>query len=68
ENDYQQNDKVNAQLSKILANHTYRVVDVNSELESSLTFGQRVADGSFCAPTRTKSVLLRAQRNAGIVA
>ncbi len=45
ENDYQQNDKVNAQLSKILANHTYRVVDVNSELESSLTFGQRVADG-----------------------
>ncbi|MCW6117905.1 DUF1003 domain-containing protein, partial [Lactiplantibacillus plantarum] len=35
----------NAQLSKILANHTYRVVDVNSELESSLTFGQRVADG-----------------------
>ncbi len=45
ENDYQQNDKVNAQLSKILANHTYRVVDVNSELESSLTFGQRIADG-----------------------
>ncbi len=44
-NDYQQNDQINAQLSKILANHTYQVVDVNNELEHSLTFGQRVADG-----------------------
>jgi len=44
-NDYQQNDQINAQLSKILANHTYQVVDVNNELEHSLTLGQRVADG-----------------------
>lgn len=42
--DYRQNDKVNAKLTKILANHTYQVVDVNNELENSLTLGQRVAD------------------------
>lgn len=43
--DYQENDQINARLSKILANHTYQAVDVNNELEHSLTFGQRVADG-----------------------
>lgn len=42
--DYQQNKKINQQLSHILAKNTYQVVDVNRQLENSLTFGQRVAD------------------------
>ncbi|CAM3149091.1 DUF1003 domain-containing protein [Lactiplantibacillus plajomi] len=42
--DYQENDQVNQRLSKVLAKNTYQVVDVHDQLESSLTFGQRVAD------------------------
>ncbi|MFB9770465.1 DUF1003 domain-containing protein [Lactiplantibacillus modestisalitolerans] len=42
--DYQANDQINAQMTKIRAKHRYQTVDVNRELESSLTVGQRVAD------------------------
>ncbi|RRK10843.1 DUF1003 domain-containing protein [Lactiplantibacillus garii] len=43
--DYRENDKVNKHLSKILAKNSYQVVDAHEELEESLTFGQRIADG-----------------------
>ncbi|MFC6201761.1 DUF1003 domain-containing protein [Lactiplantibacillus nangangensis] len=42
--DYQQNQKINQRLSQIMQKNTYQVVDVNRELENSLTVGQRVAD------------------------
>lgn len=42
--DYQENNQVNQRLSKVMAKNSYQVVDVHDQLESSLTFGQRVAD------------------------
>jgi len=42
--DYQANKKINHRLTQILAKNTYQVVDVNRQLENSLTFGQKVAD------------------------
>jgi len=42
--DYQQNKKINQQLTHIMQKNTYQVVDVNRQLENSLTVGQRVAD------------------------
>ncbi|BDZ30903.1 DUF1003 domain-containing protein [Lactiplantibacillus sp. WILCCON 0030] len=42
--DYQQNKKINHRLTQIMQKNTYQVVDVNRQLENSLTFGQRVAD------------------------
>jgi len=42
--DYQANQKINHRLTQILAKNTYQVVDVNRQLENSLTFGQKVAD------------------------
>jgi len=42
--DYQQNKKINQQLTHIMQKNRYQVVDVNRQLENSLTVGQRVAD------------------------
>ncbi|MFC6181567.1 DUF1003 domain-containing protein [Lactiplantibacillus daowaiensis] len=42
--DYEENKKINHRLTHILAKNTYQVVDVNRQLENSLTWGQRIAD------------------------
>ncbi|KRL99052.1 DUF1003 domain-containing protein [Liquorilactobacillus satsumensis] len=42
--DYRQNRRINQKLTRVMEKDAYEVVDVQKQLENSLTFGQRVAD------------------------
>ncbi|KRL07291.1 DUF1003 domain-containing protein [Liquorilactobacillus hordei] len=43
--DYRQNDKLTRKLTRVMENDAYQVIDVREQLEHSLTFGQKIADG-----------------------
>ncbi|KRL05451.1 DUF1003 domain-containing protein [Liquorilactobacillus oeni] len=42
--DYRQNHRINQKLTRVMEKDAYEVIDVQKQLENSLTFGQRVAD------------------------
>lgn len=43
--DAHKNKQINQRMTKLMSKNSYEIVDVEKQLETTLTFGQKVADG-----------------------
>ncbi|GAP00336.1 DUF1003 domain-containing protein [Fructobacillus ficulneus] len=43
--DHQKNKQINDRMTKLMSSDDYKIIDVEKQLETTLTFGQKVADG-----------------------